>query len=89
MIDWSQPIYSNGRRMGPSPDPMGLSSMNFTCLMFEDDPAQARWYYNLDGTPFARNPHPISNRQDIHTLDWLEMQEAEAIESIPGWGAFS
>lgn len=87
MIDWMEPIYSDGRRMIPSQDP-SVSAMNFVSLVFEDDATQARWYYNADGTPFAKNPHPISNRQDIHTLDWLEIQEAEAIESIPGWGAF-
>lgn len=55
-INWNRPIFSRGRAMD-----LVEANFQFRSYAFVDDPDQARWYYNNDGTPFDKNPHPISN----------------------------
>jgi hypothetical protein len=92
MIDWSQPLFCDCRPMV-----MDHNGDQFKGMIFADDPQRKRWYFNLDGSPFAKNPHgPVSNFQvdvpeDEYHLAWRAEQDAkaEALEAIPGYGAFS
>jgi hypothetical protein len=101
-IDWTKPIYSDGRQMVPSPEAIAKPDTIFKSLIFEDDPYQIRWYYNEDGSPFEKNPHIISNFEiAIEQSEFNRQREAqreaefqrtkaekEAMERSPLWGAF-
>lgn len=94
MIDWTQPIFADCRPMHL--DPTVAQPDSFKCLIFDGDLKQRRWYFNLDGTPFAKNPHGRASNfqvdipEDEFHLAWLAEQDAKAevLEGIPGYGSF-